>query len=321
MQTEGASATERLAVVPDLRWLDGLDATCLSGSSSLLLTGSMAAGEHHLEGRFGDVDLYLFGTAKERDAVLAATCGDSRVHVAVLSDRVLGRLPHTYRLFEARELGVVLRGPDPRQKLPFVTAESLHSGDLNDILAWRLLSCGKARGARDLERISYTAAKNFLDVGIWLSGQMDLMVAGHQARIEGLARLDQSEATCLSALTSIWLSDATEALMVKRGELCWLQPEHRLERAIALLAAAARLVLAESAPRSELSDASVRRRLSVTRNLLRTSRGLSWRVRWAVLKSPHRELLRAACDSVAWGNRDVWEFECIHKVVFGGAVE
>lgn len=294
-----------------------------AGALGVLLTGSRAWHEHHASGR-GDTDLYVL-MSRPADRVRLSTALDPwpSVHASFFTASAAGRLPPTFRLFEARTGGEPLSGQDIRPLLPQVSVQNLDYGDVNDVLSWRILSVMNAQASRvSREQRSYLAAKNRLDLGIWLGCQVGILDYSHRNRIQALRELERGAAVSdeLWALLVEWTSDIGEAYQVKLGKHAFANADRELEISGRLLLRAAELTLSERVAQSRLSDRRVRRRLGVVRNLLVDRPRLPLREWTALMMHPHRHLLTLAAEAVHDRGR-LPQLARVHGVVYRGAVE
>jgi hypothetical protein len=305
-------------------WFPTVRSTDVSDQSMLLLAGSISMNEHDQQGRFGDADMYLVHQQGAGAGLPAAITACPRCHVVVLSEGQAGRLRPTFRLFEARERGVVLCGEDMRSALPQVRPDNLDVGDTNDILAWRILSCVRALLlVEDDQHVGYLAAKNLLDLGMWLSVQHGHLRSSHRERIE-LLQAEMGGSAALAALRSEWLAAAGEALSIKTGQGRYARPRDAAFDALALLKAAVQLLLDGAVPLTELSERSWRRRAAVDRNaLLRVANSrLGLTEVKPFLTRPHGYLLEVALGTAERPSLEgLGRLTRTHDVVFGGATE
>jgi hypothetical protein len=177
----------------------------------LLRIGSSARGE--LVGRridgvteaLGDVEyIHLAVTSSDIASMRQLVCGAQEKFASVFEDITvssirgyqLRRLRHRFWLWEASRRGEIVAGHDFRPLLPRITADSLDSRELNEILLWRMLKLiGNVRSDVLFEHLTkhcdeqcfsnrFHVARQVLDLTTWWLPRKGILIAGFEPRVE-----------------------------------------------------------------------------------------------------------------------------------------
>lgn len=295
-----------MAVSSQLRRLS--DAALERGATGVVLGGSVAIGwEHQPRGgqARGDIDLYIgyASRAVAKDASQSGTAAsvDGReIHVSSFTRSQMSRSPHTFRLFEVRERGVLVCGANIREWIPEVTIDTLEVGDLNDIVLWRLADLYAAwwhfvtQGDRD--GLGYAAAKNLLDLSTWAFPHARRLTPGMDRRMEEAPHIKSTGV--VDDVIRGFVKYGTSATQVKRGlaqagegaDLFHDVLTYYCQAATAILDGDTALCLG-----TQLGDSRVRRRAAARARYpkVRSLIALTGTSPISFVRAPHRAVLEA----------------------------